>query len=152
MAGCYPWLAEPRYIGAFTVLYGIFLSLGEFGPGDNIGVIASKTSPTAFRGRYYGLAGAAGKIGAFIGSYVFPIMERDAPGGVDGLRAAQYPFWVAGSLCLLSCALAWFCLPTIDQNTIAREDELFRDYLEEHGWATRHVDVEQVQAESVAMD
>lgn len=43
-----------QHIGAFCVVYGIFLSLGEFGPGDNIGLIASKTSATGVRGQYYG--------------------------------------------------------------------------------------------------
>lgn len=67
MAGCYPYLAVPKNIGGFCVVYGIFLSLGELGPGDNIGLVASKTSATAIRGRYYAFAAASGKIGAFIG-------------------------------------------------------------------------------------
>lgn len=49
MAGCYPWLAEPKNIGGFVVVYGVFLMLGEFGPGDNIGLIASKTCATGIR-------------------------------------------------------------------------------------------------------
>jgi hypothetical protein len=32
-----------------VVVYGIFLALGEFGPGDNIGLIASKTCATGIR-------------------------------------------------------------------------------------------------------
>lgn len=47
MAGCYGKLAEAGNIGAFCVVYGVFLSLGELGPGDNIGLIASKTCATA---------------------------------------------------------------------------------------------------------
>lgn len=34
MAGAYEKLAQPQYIGAFAVVYGIFLSLGELGPGN----------------------------------------------------------------------------------------------------------------------
>ena len=51
----------------------IFLSLGELGPGDNIGLVAAKTSATSIRGQYYGTAAAMGKIGAFVGSYLFPV-------------------------------------------------------------------------------
>ncbi len=40
----------------------IFVSLGELGPGDNIGLVASKTSATSIRGQYYGIAAARGKI------------------------------------------------------------------------------------------
>lgn len=61
MAGCYAQLATPAHIAAFCVVYGIFLSLGEVGPGDNIGLIASKTCATGVRGQYYGIAAAIGK-------------------------------------------------------------------------------------------
>lgn len=61
MAGCYAELAKSAHIAAFCVVYGIFLSLGELGPGDNIGLIASKTCATGVRGQYYGIAAATGK-------------------------------------------------------------------------------------------
>jgi hypothetical protein len=51
------------------VVYGIFLSFGEFGPGNNLGLLASKSCPTAFRGHFYGIAAAIGKIGAFVGTW-----------------------------------------------------------------------------------
>jgi hypothetical protein len=38
--------------------------LGEMGPGDNIGLVASKTSATGIRGEYYAIAAAMGKVGA----------------------------------------------------------------------------------------
>lgn len=83
------------------------------GPGDNIGLIASKTSATAVRGRYYAVAAAFGKIGAFIGNYLYPILVADA--GSNTVKGNQYPFWVASSLCILSAFLAFFCLPEIGQ-------------------------------------
>jgi len=49
MAARYEWLAVPSRIGGFVVVYGLFLALGETGPGDNIGLFASKTSATAIR-------------------------------------------------------------------------------------------------------
>jgi MFS family permease len=49
MAGCYPWLRRPENVAGFVVVYGVFLALGEFGPGDNIGLIASKTCATGIR-------------------------------------------------------------------------------------------------------
>ncbi|PQE18236.1 hypothetical protein CJF32_00010716 [Rutstroemia sp. NJR-2017a WRK4] len=45
MAGLYPYPSNLGNIGGFVV-YGIFLSLGEFGPSYNIGLIASKTCAT----------------------------------------------------------------------------------------------------------
>lgn len=57
------------HIGAFAVVYGIFLSLGELGPGNCLGLLASKSGPTAVRGQYYGVAAAVGKVGAFVGTW-----------------------------------------------------------------------------------
>jgi MFS family permease len=133
MAGLYGTLSQPNHVGAFAAVYGIFLSLGEFGPGDNIGLLASKTCATGVRGQYYGMAAAIGKIGAFIGTYVFPYIE-DAGG--NATQSAQYPFWVSSSLCILSAALALFCLPHIGQDTITKEDQEFRAYLESQNWDT----------------
>ncbi|KAK4615575.1 Glycerophosphocholine permease GIT4 [Fulvia fulva] len=134
MSACYGHLKEPRNIAAFVVVYGIFLALGEMGPGNNIGLIASKTCSTGVRGRYYAVAAATGKIGAFIGNYIFPYIV-EAGGGEDTVRGGQYPFYVASSLCFLSAFLTWW-LPTIDQSTIEKEDLRFREYLEAHGFDT----------------
>lgn len=94
MAGLYPILAHPKNIGGFCVLYGVFLSLGELGPGDNIGLVASKTCATPFRGKYYAFAAAFGKIGAFIGNYLYPILVADA--GSDTVKGNQYPVSLIG--------------------------------------------------------
>jgi hypothetical protein len=39
------------------------------GPGNCLGLLASKTGPTAVRGQYYGLVAAIGKVGAFCGTW-----------------------------------------------------------------------------------
>ena len=148
MAGCYPLLNTPAHVGGFVVVYGIFLSLGEIGPGDNIGLVASKSSATAIRGQYYGIAAAMGKIGAFVGSYVFPIIQANAPGGAKSDRAGQDPFFVASALCIFSAALAFFLLPHIGQDTITEEDLKFRAYLESHGWDTRQLGSKEYQMRS----
>nr|XP_036583891.1 major facilitator superfamily transporter [Colletotrichum truncatum]KAF6793150.1 major facilitator superfamily transporter [Colletotrichum truncatum] len=50
MAGDYFNLSQPGMVGGFVVVYGIFLALGEFGPGNNIGLLAAKTCATGIRG------------------------------------------------------------------------------------------------------
>lgn len=148
MAGCYPWLAEPKNIGGFVVVYGVFLMLGEFGPGDNIGLIASKTCATGirygfilppralltrYRGQYYGVAAAMGKIGAFAGSYALDAIQKNA--GDDKIAAGRNPFFVASALAFLAGGLV-LLLPHIGQDTIDMEDVNFRAYLSEHGYDT----------------
>jgi len=49
MAGFIRDLKIPSRVGGFVVIYGLFLALGEAGPGDNIGLFASKTSATDVR-------------------------------------------------------------------------------------------------------
>lgn len=96
-----------------TVSYSsVFIALGELGPGNNCGLCAAKTSATAIRGQYYGIAAACGKIGAFVGTYVFPVIQNNAPNEV---RSGQDPFFVSSSLCIFSAALAFFLLPNIGQ-------------------------------------
>ncbi|KAK8145567.1 hypothetical protein G3M48_004248 [Beauveria asiatica] len=129
MAGVYDSIS--KHVAAFAVVYGIFQALGELGPGNNIGLLAAKTCATGVRGRYYGIAAAIGKIGAFVGTYAFPAIEK---AGGNKTQSAQYPFWVASSLALLSAAVAFFCLPNVGQDTISEEDRKFRQYLESKGW------------------
>lgn len=96
----------------FLTSDSIFLALGELGPGNNLGLCAAKSSATAIRGQYYSYCAAIGKIGAFVGTYVLPIVRNNAPNPV---RAGQDPFFVSSSLCIFSAFLAYFLLPQIDQ-------------------------------------
>jgi MFS family permease len=137
MAGLYPHLAKPENVAGFAVVYGIFLSLGEVGPGDNIGLVASKTCATGVRGQYYAIAAAMGKIGAFVGTYIFPYIEK--AGGSNTNASAQYPFYVSSSFCILMAFIVLFCLPHIGQDTIKKEDIDFRHYLETQGWDVRQL-------------
>ena len=148
MAGCYGLLDSSSHVAGFVVVYGIFLSLGEAGPGDNIGLVASKTSATAIRGQYYAIAAAFGKIGAFVGTYLFPIIQSNAPGGTDSVRGGQDPFFVSSSLCIFSAFLALAFLPNIGQDTITTEDLKFRAYLEANGWDTRKMGSKEYQMAS----
>ncbi|TVY35379.1 Glycerophosphocholine permease [Lachnellula occidentalis] len=136
MAGLYQHLAKAENVAAFAVVYGIFLSLGEFGPGDNIGLVASKSCATGVRGQYYAIAAATGKIGAFVGTYIFPYIEK--AGGSSKVASAQYPFYVSSALCILSAFLV-LLLPYIGQDTITTEDIKFREYLESKGWDTNQL-------------
>lgn len=134
MTGAYADLSQPSRVAGFIILTGIFMALGEVGPGDNIGLLASKLSSTPIRGQFYGIAAAWGKVGAFIGTYIFPLLIDDA--GTDKVKQGQYPFWVSSSLCIFSAIVAFVGLPKVGQDMIEEEDERFKRYLEEHGYDT----------------
>lgn len=101
-------------------MYSIFSALGEMGPGDNIGLCAAKTSATAIRGQYYSYAAAFGKIGAFVGTYVIPIVQKNAP---NPTRKGQDPFFVSSALCLLAAFMALFMMPQINQVSVPEEED-----------------------------
>ncbi|KAF2676192.1 glycerophosphodiester transporter [Lentithecium fluviatile CBS 122367] len=145
MAGCYPYLNKPENVAGFVVVYGVFLALGEFGPGDNIGLLASKTCATGIRGQYYGIAAAVGKIGAFAGSYALDALQTAA--GDDEVAAGRNPFFVASALAFLAAGLV-LLLPHIGQDTIDAEDVNFREYLASHGYDTSKMGLGSVDSNS----
>jgi len=57
------------YVLLLNVKHLIFMSHRRPGPGNCLGLLASKSSPTAVRGQFYGLAAAVGKVGAFVGTW-----------------------------------------------------------------------------------
>lgn len=77
------------------------------------------------------MAASLGKVGAFVGTYVFPIIQDNAP---NALRAGQDPFWIASSLAVFSGIITLVCLPDIKQDTIDTEDRAFRAYLTKNGY------------------
>ncbi|KAG8745140.1 hypothetical protein FRC10_008752 [Ceratobasidium sp. 414] len=155
MSGGYIHLQN--HIAGFAVLYGIFLSFGELGPGNCLGLLASKSGPTAVRGQFYGAAAAIGKVGAFVGtwgksmdpinvrliafsdSYTFdaafpPMIE--AFGGASSAKGNTGPFWVGSGLAILSALITFFFIRPLSQDGMRDEDEKFREYLVAHGYDT----------------
>lgn len=67
-------------VPAFIVLYGLFTSFGNLGPGDMLGLTSSESYATPVRGTLYGLSAAIGKFGAVVGNQSFlPIRTNLGP-------------------------------------------------------------------------
>jgi len=133
MSGLYKPLTQ--HLGAFAVVYGLFLSFGELGPGNCLGLLASKTSPTAVRGQFYGAAAAIGKVGAFVGTWAFPPMI-DAFGGPTTEKGNTGPFWVGSGLAILSALTTFFFVKPLTTDGMDVEDREFRAYLDANGYDT----------------
>ncbi|AGO12671.1 AaceriADR197Wp [[Ashbya] aceris (nom. inval.)] len=146
MAACLDRLK--KNVAGFTVIYGIFMSLGELGPGDNIGLLASKTTATPVRGQLYGLCAAIGKVGAFTGTYAFPHIIK-AAGGENTTSGLQAPFYLASSLAMISGLITLFLLPCLGQNVINEEDNRFVEYLLSSGYDVRGMGEEDDKGEVV---
>ncbi|KAH8704143.1 major facilitator superfamily transporter [Talaromyces proteolyticus] len=121
-----------NHLPLFIVLYGIFLTLGEVGPGSTIVLTASENFPTAIRGHCVGFAAAWSKAGAAIGTQVFkPIL---ASWGADEFRGTQAVFLIGSGFALLGALLAWFVLVDSDQE-LDRGDQEWKDYLAANGYS-----------------
>lgn len=113
ISGAYTPLTAAPSISGFAIAYGCFLSFGELGPGNSLGLLASKSiGPTCVRGQFYGLAAAVGKVGAFVGTYAFKPMIVSM-GGSDSYGGQTGPFYLGSGLALVSATIVYFFLPNI---------------------------------------
>ncbi|KIJ42492.1 hypothetical protein M422DRAFT_31288 [Sphaerobolus stellatus SS14] len=149
MSGFYPSLKN--HIAGFAIMYGIFLSWGEFGPGNCLGLIAAKTGPTAVRGQFYGIAAAVGKVGAFVGTWAFPPMIK-AFGGAASDRGNSGPFFVGSGLAILSAFITFFFITPLNADGMTKEDADFRAYLEANGYDTAQMGLKEELDTQVSSD
>ncbi|KAK0780647.1 hypothetical protein LTR91_011324 [Friedmanniomyces endolithicus] len=115
----------------FLVLYGIFNSFGEMGPGVATFLCGAESFPTPIRGHFLGLAAAVGKAGAAIGTQVFtPIQNSfsDTEKGVQGV------FLIGAAFAMLGGLIAWLLIPDRERD-LESEDARFRAYLESAGYS-----------------
>jgi len=113
----------------FVVLYGIFNSLGEMGPGVATFLCAAESFPTPLRGHYMGFAAAFGKAGAAIGTQVFTPIQDSFPTVQKGQQAV---FVIGSAFAIVGGLIAWFLIPDKEKD-LESEDVRFRAYLEERG-------------------
>lgn len=125
--------AVVSHTAVYALAYGVFLSLGEFGPGNCIGIIAAKTAPLAVREQFYGASAIIGKVGAFIGIWAFPQII-DAFGGLNTAEGITAPFWIGGGLAVVSTLVTFCLVKPIVHNGMKAEDQAFSQYLEENGF------------------
>lgn len=119
-------------VAAFAVIYGIFLCFGEVGPGSCLRLLAARTGAPTIDGQIYVIATAAGKVGAFIGTWAFPQIIEDL-GGSDTMKGNAAPFWIGSSLAVLSAVVTFSLVKPFTRKTMPAEDKASRRYLEEKG-------------------
>ncbi|THC89205.1 hypothetical protein EYZ11_011340 [Aspergillus tanneri] len=118
----------------FVVMYGIFMALGEMGPGVSTFLCAAESFPTPLRGHFLGFAAAVGKAGASIGTEVFTPIQDSFESTPQGQQAA---FLIGSAFTLVGGLIAWFLIPDMSRE-LETEDAQFKAYLEENGYCISH--------------
>jgi PHS family inorganic phosphate transporter-like MFS transporter len=88
----------------FLLLYGISYFFTEFGPNMTTFIYPAELFPTEVRTTGHGISAGAGKLGAFIGAFLFP----DILASHIGLRGAMT---IAGIVAIAGLALTFWSLP-----------------------------------------
>jgi MFS family permease len=114
----------------FVVLYGIFNSFGEMGPGVATFLCGAESFPTPLRGHFLGFAAAVGKAGAAIGTEVFtPIQDSFG----DANKGIQAVFLIGAAFASVGGLISWFLIPDKERD-LEDEDAKFREYLVANGY------------------
>jgi MFS transporter, PHS family, inorganic phosphate transporter len=88
----------------FLLLYGVSYFFTEFGPNTTTFIYPAELFPLEVRTTGHGLSAAAGKMGAFAGAYLFPVMLASS----SGIRLAEV---VAGIVSIAGLVLTVTLLP-----------------------------------------
>lgn len=115
----------------FVVLYGIFLTLGEVGPGSTVVLTASESFPTSIRGQMMGFVSAWSKAGAAIGTQVFTSIQSGY--SKDSSKGDQVAFLVGSAFAVVGALVALFVIPDVSTR-LDDDDEAWKKYLAENGW------------------
>ncbi len=83
----------------FLIVFGASYFFAEFGPNTTTFVMASEVYPTSMRTTGHGISAGVAKVGAFIGVFVFPLLEKAA--GLSGTLLITFGFSIIGVLLTL---------------------------------------------------
>jgi hypothetical protein len=101
MAGCFLVLAIvpslTQYVAPFLAILGLSYFFVQFGPNMTTFVLPSEVFPVSVRTTGHGVAAGIGKLGAFVGVFLVPVLQNDI--GLRGLLA------VAGGSAVLGFAV-----------------------------------------------
>jgi MFS transporter, PHS family, inorganic phosphate transporter len=91
-----------RLVVPFLIIYGISYFFTEFGPNATTFIYPAEVFPVAVRTTGHGVASAAGKVGAFVGVFLFPIMmARHGLAGAEAMAALASVLGLAVTVFLL---------------------------------------------------
>ena len=109
-----------KHVAGFVVVFGIFSTFGEFGPGNNTGLYR-KLVLHQLEVNIMVLPLQLGKL-CLCGCLGIPSNSKHYAYSED--LSLQVPFYVSSALCLFSAFLTIFFVPPVGQDAINKEDEI----------------------------
>jgi len=103
-------LQTSRYGVPFVLLYGLAFAFANMGPNTTTFVLPAELFPTASRATAFGLAAAAGKLGAVLGTAVMPAILHaydDDPSGGGAQRGVAVMMYMCAGVAVLGAAATW---------------------------------------------
>jgi MFS transporter, PHS family, inorganic phosphate transporter len=86
-------------LAPFLILYGISYFFTEFGPNMTTFIYPAELFPTEVRTTGHGISAGAGKLGAFIGAFLFPTILDSSIPSACGARWSSAGSWPPPACC-----------------------------------------------------
>ena len=106
-------------VAPFLLVYGVSYFFTEFGPNMTTFVMPSELYPVTMRATGHGISAGVGKLGAFIGVFLFPILQSSL--GLRGTLLLTAGVSVAG--CALTLVLPEPAGRSLEDMTVSQRDK-----------------------------
>ncbi|KAK9928470.1 hypothetical protein M0R45_025603 [Rubus argutus] len=112
----------------FMVLYGLTFFFANFGPNTTTFIVPAELFPAKFRSTCHGISGAAGKVGALIGSIGFLWAAHGQTEEIKKTKQIKRSLIGLGVVCILGMVVTYFFTPetsgrSLEENENENENE-----------------------------
>ncbi|KAF3520614.1 hypothetical protein DY000_02064080 [Brassica cretica] len=95
-----------------VVLYGLIFFFSNFGPNTTTFIIPAELFPARFRSTCHGISGAAGKLGAIVGTVGFlwgTKRDEEHKDVFPDVKRVRIAFLILGGVCIAGVLVTYFC-------------------------------------------
>ncbi|KAL0701943.1 hypothetical protein Bca4012_058065 [Brassica carinata] len=106
------WSKHEKTNKGFMVLYGLIFFFSNFGPNTTTFIVPAELFPARFRSTCHGISGAAGKLGAIVGTVGFlwatKHEDEDKEDVFPDVKRVRIAFLILGGVCIAGVLVTYF--------------------------------------------